>query len=118
MILLLSNAEAGALTLHMSIMRPHFKNLLKSKYRAQKDEYFKSYDYIKSEAQKQLELELPFYEMHLNIIDVRLLNEFLRAYSTKVKGELVKAMQSAKDEQIDILDELQKRCNELIDDVS
>lgn len=117
MILLTEKAEASSLILHMSVMRADFRNLLKRKYKMQKGEYLKAYDYIKKECETQIVEDLEYKEQHLNIVDLRVLHEFLNAYLKKLRDTL-KEVKQDEDEQIFYLESVKKRCEELLADVS
>lgn len=119
MILLTNKEEAAALTLHMSVMRADFRNLLKRQYKAKKGEYLKAYDYVKSECEKQLDNDLEYKEQHLNVIDLEVLTAFLNAYVPKLKETLEDAnAEDEKDGQVFILTCIQQRCKELLKDVA
>lgn len=85
MIVVIDKREAAALTFHMNIMRPSFRNILKKKYRNELKEYIASYDYIKSEATNATELEKVSHELHMNIKDLEILQAFLQAYLYKAQ---------------------------------
>ena len=119
MILSLNNQESAALTLHMSIMRKSFRNLLKKAYKEKKTEYLKAFDYVHEESKKGLNstgnLGFDFYTMNLNIIDLEVLTEFLRAYTNKVNDEMGEHLQEEDKEQLNVLMKLWKKCNKIIE---
>lgn len=87
MIVFINDREAAVLTLYTSMMRQSFRKLLKAKYKANKGEYMQSYDYISQEAKKALEGEYTSYALNLNIRDLEILHEFLRAFIGKLQKE-------------------------------
>ena len=118
MILAINNVEAAALTLHMSIMRKNFKKLLKKKYKEQQDDYLQAYNYVVTEAAYVLEQQIDSYQMHLNIVDLQVLNEFLRAYTNKADEEVKKAMKPGQEDPLQALKDLCEQCEELLAGVS
>lgn len=114
MILEINLKESAALTLHMAIMRKSFRNLVKAKYKAHKSDYLASYDYIHTEVKKALEANLDGFKIHLNIRDLEILNEFLRAYTAKVEKELKEQLQEVDKEQIQALKNIKAKCSDLI----
>lgn len=117
MILVINKKEGAALTMHMAVMRKSFRNLLKSKYKDKQREYLIAYDYVQNEAQAILELDLESHSMHLNIIDLTVLEAFLKAYSDKLEQELKSKMnneQISAIEDLSILKDLQQRCEEVM----
>ena len=118
MILNISNAEAATLTLHMSIMRKNFKKLLKRKYKEHQSYYLQSYNYVVQEAVYVLENELESYQVHLNIVDLEVLSEFLHAYVAKTEEEVKKALKPGQEDPLQALKDLCKQCKEQLADVS
>lgn len=114
MIVKINQKESAALTLHMAIMRKPFRNLMKTKYKAYKINYLASYDYILNEAKNALEANLDSYDLNLNIRDLEILNEFLRAYTAKVEKELKEQLQEVDKEQIQALKNIKAKCSDLI----
>lgn len=118
MIVNINHQESAALTLHMAIMRKSFRNLIKSKYREFKNEYLSSYDYVHEESKKALELfdngDIENYELNLNIRDLEILKEFLRAYTAKVAIELSNNLQEIDKEQLNALESVQNKCDDLL----
>lgn len=114
MIVKINQKESAALTLHMAIMRKPFRNLMKTKYKAYKSNYLASYDYILNEAKNALEANLDSYDLNLNIRDLEILNEFLRAYTAKVEKELKEQLQEVDKEQIQALKNIKAKCSDLI----
>lgn len=114
MIVKINQKESAALTLHMAIMRKPFRNLMKTKYKAYKSDYLASYDYILNEAKNALEANLDSYDLNLNIRDLEILNEFLRAYTAKVEKELKEQLQEVDKEQIQALKNIKAKCSDLI----
>lgn len=106
--------DSAALTLHMSIMRKSFRNIIKSKYKDLKKEYLASYDYIHEEVKQALLNNSNSYDLNLNIRDLEILNEFLRAYTNKVMNEFNEQLQDTDREQIEALNDVHRRCNELL----
>ena len=114
MILQVNREETAALTLHMSIMRASFRNLLKKQYKANKDKLLVAYDYVHKTAIELLESDLERSEMHLNINDLEVLEAFLKAYTAKLEGVLKEAKLNVEDEeQLEILQRIQKKCEDL-----
>lgn len=111
MILVINEKESATLTLHMSMMRKPFRNLIKARYKARRDDLNKSYDYILQSARNALENEKEANEMHFNIIDLEVLCEFLNSYTGKLTNFELKGMDL---EQHEIMKELYLRCQELI----
>ena len=115
MILTLNVKEAAALTLHMSIMRKSVRNLLKKKYPKEKKELLESYDYVHEEAKKGLAASdnnrITHYTLHANIRDLTVLKEFLKAYTQKI-GELSTELQCEDKAQIEVLEKLNRKCEE------
>lgn len=124
MILITKKVEAAALALHLSVMRADYRNLLKRQYKSKKDDYLKSYDYVRKECEMQLEQDLEYKEQHLNIIDLNVLHAFLHAYIDRLQKALKDAEKVAgiefkeDDEQVFILANIKKRCSALLADVS
>lgn len=114
MIVKINQKESAALTLHMAIMRKPFRNLMKTKYKAYKSDYLASYDYILNEAKNALEANLDSYDLNLNIRDLEILNEFLRAYTAKVEKESKEQLQEVDKEQIQALKNIKAKCSDLI----
>lgn len=111
MILVVDEKESATLTLHMSMMRKPFRNLFKARYKARREVLSKSYDYILGSARKALESENEVDEMHLNIIDLEVLCEFLNSYTSKLAKFELKGMDL---EQLGVMKELHLRCRELM----
>jgi len=124
MILLTSQKDAATLALHLNVMRSDYRNLLKKKYKSQKDDYLKAYDYVKKECEAQIEQDLEYKEQHLNIVDLNVLYSFLVAYIEKLQKALKDSTKatgvdlSENDEQVIILKDIKQRCNELLVNVS
>ena len=114
MILKLQNVDAAAIALHMSLMRGSFRNLLKKQYKEKKDDYLTAYDYVINEAKYQLEEELEEYNVHLNILDLKVLQAFLQAYIQKSEKELQQAITDEYREHLNVLKDIQNRCSELV----
>ena len=118
MILDLNIKESSALVLHMAIMRKSFRNLIKAKYKERKSDFFDSYDYVHSEVKKSLILleneKDGSFILHLNKIDLEVLEAFLKAYTNKVSAEMGNQLQGADKEQIEVLESLQMKCSELM----
>lgn len=104
MILLVDNVECATLTLHMSIMRKSYRNLIKVRYKARKGDFLNAYDYVLKECKEVFEREVERYELHLNILDAEILKAFLSSYLAKVDAEFSKA--NIKDK-INVLDQEQ-----------
>lgn len=121
MILNINNLESATLTLHMSIMRKSFRNLIKVKYKAEKKDFLNSYDYIHNESKKALELtqqDINNYEMHLNINDLEILREFLKSYTDKLSKEFKDQMQEEDKKQLETLTQLYEKCKSMIVEIS
>lgn len=111
MILVINEKESAALTLHLSIMRKPYRNLIKSRYKARRNDLNKSYDYILSTVKNALESQNEANEVHLNIIDLEVLCEFLNSYTSKLAKFDLKDMDL---EQLEIMKGLHLRCQELM----
>lgn len=98
----------------MAIMRKPMKNLIKKAYKDKKKEFLSSYDYIHEEVKYALELQVSSYDLHLNINDLEILNEFLRAYTRKIMTQFEKHLNDIDKEHLKLLNDLHFRCNELI----
>lgn len=83
MIINIDKLEIAALTFHMNIMRPSFRNIIKKNYPAKLKDYISSYDYVKCEATIALETQVDAYTLNLNIVDLDVLRAFLDAYINK-----------------------------------
>lgn len=120
LILTLETKECATLTLHMSIMRKSMRNLLKKKYPGEKKEFLESYDYVHEKAKKGLEASEIFnvthFTDHYNIRDLKVLTEFLRAYIDQLNGLKVEFEEVDK-EQLEVMANLLKKCNKVIQDV-
>lgn len=118
MILTLNKEESATLTLHMAIMRDTIKKFLKKKYKEKQKEYLASYDYVHSEAKKALEssaIGFTHYTLNMNIQDLFILNEFLRAYTNKIEQEeLEKHLKNDDKEQLKVLNKLLSNTNKMI----
>lgn len=105
MIVVINKMEAAALTMHMNIMRPSFRNITKKNYPDKLKEYINSYDYIKNESSMALEYGVDTYNLNLNIVDLNVLQAFLKAYIEKSQ----KVNKDAKSEEFQLhLDALQR----------
>jgi len=111
MILVISEKESAALTLHMSIMRKSFRNLIKARYKARRDDLNKSYDYLLQIIKDALESKNKTNEIHLNILDLEVLCEFLNSYTSKLAKFDLKDMDL---EQLEVMEGLHLRCRELM----
>jgi len=111
MILVISEKESAALTLHMSIMRKSFRNLIKACYKAHRDDLNKSYDYLLQIVKDALESKNKTNEIHLNILDLEVLCEFLNSYTSKLAKFDLKDMDL---EQLEVMEGLHLRCRELM----
>lgn len=109
MIVFINEKEAAALTLHMSIMRKSFRKLLKARYSSNKATYMQSYDYLLDEVKKALEGQYSAYALNMNIQDLEILHEFLRAYIDKVEKEMSKHLQDTDREQLYVLRNVQDK---------
>lgn len=114
MIVKINQKESAALTLHMAIMRKPFRNLMKTKYKAYKSDYLASYDYILNEAKNALEANLDSYDLNLNIKDLEILKEFIRAYTEQLNKEFKDKLQDVDKEQMQALDAVRKKCDDLM----
>lgn len=90
MILTLNEKDAAALTLHLSIMKKSFRNIVKRRCKSDKAFLIDSYSFILEEVKNALE-ELQTsnkYDIHLNIKDLEVLKAFLDAYLDRIDKEL------------------------------
>jgi len=110
MILVINHKESAALTLHMAIMRKSYRNLIKARYKAQRDVLYVAYDYVWQKAKEALESQNKVNEVHLNVLDLEMICEFLKSYASKLEKMDLKDMDL---EQLEILKELHIRCEEL-----
>lgn len=118
MILQVNNKDAAALVLHLKITRKNFKNLLKSKYSADRKRYLNAYDYVVAECAEVLEQELDNKDLHLNIVDLSVLAAFLKAYVSKANEEFEKAKIKDDEGHIQTLQNIQQECERLIKDAA
>lgn len=118
MILSVNKQEAAALSLHMSIMRKSIRNMLKKRYAADKKTWLSSFDYVMKQAHENLANENGHF--HLNIKDVEMLHEFIRAYQEQIEKDkqLQKQFSDADKAQLQALKSVQAKCEELIQDAS
>lgn len=114
MIIFINEKEAAALTLHMSVMRKSFRNLLKRQFKAEQKEFQYSYDYIHDEARKALEGEYNAYALNMNIKDLEILKAFLDAYIVKTVRENEMAQIEELKEHLDVLSGVRNKANECI----
>lgn len=114
MIIFINEKEAAALTFHMSVMRKSFRNLLKKQYKAKQVELLHSYDYLLAESKKALEGEYTAYALNMNIKDLEVLHEFLRAYIAKAHQENEKAKSEELKEHLYVLSGVREKANECI----
>ncbi|MEK4427606.1 hypothetical protein [Solibacillus sp. FSL K6-1523] len=114
MIIFIGEKEAAALTLHMSVMRKSFRNLIKSKYTNDRAAFLQSYDYIMGESKKALEGQYTAYALNMNIKDLELLHEFLRSYIAKATQESDKADSVDFKEHLYILSGVRDKANECL----
>lgn len=111
MILFINQKESATLTLHMSMMRKPYRNLIKACYKTRRNDLNKSYDYILATVKNALESQNEGNEVHLNIVDLEVLCEFLNSYTSKLAKFNLKGMDL---EQLEIMEGLYLRCQELI----
>ncbi|WP_332651612.1 hypothetical protein [Lysinibacillus sp. 54212] len=116
MILAIQKQEAAAMSLHMSIMRKSIRNMLKKRYSMQKKEWLSSFDYLVTSVRDFLEIGQEFGQLNLNIRDVEMLQEFIRAYQQQIElnKQLQKQLTAADKEQLELLTAVQIRCKELM----
>lgn len=112
MILLINQKESATLSLNLSIMRKSYRNLFKSRFKARRDDLYKSYDYILDSVKKALESQNEVDELHLNKTDLELLCEILRSYTIKLDGIGLKDEMDV--EMLQIMKDLHLRCKELL----
>ena len=112
MILVINHLESATLTLNLSRMRKSYRNLIKARYKARREELYASYDYILENVKNALESKLETNEVHLNIIDLEVLLSFLKSYTDKL--EEMKLKHADDIEQIEIMKELHLRCERLM----
>lgn|GEM_PF-2550554 len=112
MILLINQKESATLSLNLSIMRKSYRNLFKSRFKARRDDLYKSYDYILDSVKKALESQNEANELHLNKFDLDLLCEILRSYTIKLDEIGLKDEMDV--EMLQIMKDLHLRCKELL----
>lgn len=112
MILVINHLESATLTLNLSRMRKSYRNLVKARYKARRDELYTSYDYVLDNVKNALESQLEVNELHLNKVDLEVLESFLKGYI----GELdeLKLKHEEDIQQIKIMKELHLRCERLL----
>lgn len=110
MIVFINEKEAAALTLYTKMMRPSFRKLLKAKYKANKDDYLQSYDYIAAEVEKALEGQYTAYAVNMNIRDLEILHEFLRSLIDKLQPEAEQVARKDKNKAAELQDHLLALC--------
>lgn len=114
MIIFIDQKEAAALTLHMSVMRKSFRNLIKNKYTDKRTTYMQSYDYVLNESKKALEGDYTAYALNLNIVDLEVLHEFLCAYIAKSTSVNDKAKADDFKDHLDILSGVRDKANDCL----
>lgn len=112
MILLINQKESATLTLNLSIMRKSYRNLFKTRYKARRNDLYKSYDYILDSVKKALESQNEANEVHFNKTDLELLSEILRSYTVKLDEIGLKDETDV--EMLQIMKDLHLRCQELL----
>ena len=118
MIVPIDRQDAAALVLHMRTMRQSFRNLLKKKYKSEQKEHLAAFDYVVKESTELLVNEDQKHkDLHLNINELRVLEEFLRAYVAKTEKEMTEAMTDDYKQHMQLLSNIQAFCRELIDNV-
>ncbi|MEH7126029.1 hypothetical protein V7127_22720 [Bacillus sp. JJ1773] len=118
MILVFAREELATLVLHMNIMRHNIKKGFKSNYgRSEGKEKLKVYDDIKGRFGSDLEVEeKSFYDFNIEKEEMNMLHSFLKWYVEEIK--LSAEDQGAdieKDEQIQILDKLSIKINNIVE---
>lgn len=111
MIVQINKKEIAALTFHMNIMRPSFRNICKKNYKDKLKEYMNSYDYVKFEATNALELEVEEYVLNLNIVDLNVLRAFLDAYIAKSKAVNEQVKSDDYDEHLELLENVKNKAD-------
>lgn len=93
--------------------------MLKKRYSGDKKEWLSSFDYLATSARNFL-VGQEFGQLNLNIRDVEMLQEFIRAYQQQIESDkqLQKQLTAADKEQLELLTAVQIRCKELINNVS
>lgn len=84
MILIVNKKEIATMVLHMHIMRNPYKNVIKARYKTDKEKMVESYDFILKSVKEALTGDLEVCDLHLNIRDAEMLNSFLKAYVKKL----------------------------------
>lgn len=113
MIVTVNKQQAAALCLHMNTMRNSMKKVLKKKYKEDRAEYLKAYDYVKFEAANAVETQTEQYVIHCNIVDVNVLEAFLAAYIDKTKAVFEQAKLKDADEHLEALQAVLEQCEVL-----
>lgn len=114
MIIFIEEKEAAALTLHMSVMRKSFRNLIKKQHASERESFMTSYDYLLDESKKALEGQYMAYELNMNIKDLEILHAFLKAYIAKAEKENEQAQISDFKEHLEVLSNVRDKANECI----
>lgn len=114
MIIFIEEKEAAALTLHMSVMRKSFRNIIKKQHTSERASFMTSYDYLLDESKKALEGQYTAYELHMNIKDLEILHAFLKAYIAKAEKENEVAQSDDLKEHLDALSTVREKANECI----
>lgn len=112
MILVINHLESATLTLNLSRMRKSYRNLIKARYKARRDELYASYDYILENVKDALESQLETNEVHLNKRDLEVLESFLKSYIGKLDELNLKHVEDI--QQIEIMKDLHLRCERLL----
>lgn len=113
MIINIEKQEIAALTFHMNVMRPSFRNICKKKYPAKLKEYISSYDYVKTESTFALEQGVEVYTLNLNIVDLEVLRAFLKAYIDKSQTVNDEAKSDEFQEHLNALQRVKEKADEM-----
>jgi len=111
-ILVINHLESATLTLNLSRMRKSYRNLIKARYKARRDELYASYDYVLEIVKEALESQIDTNEVHLNKLDLEVLESFLKSYIGKLDEMKLKHADDI--QQIEIMKELHLRCERLL----
>lgn len=112
MILVINHKESATLTLHMAIMRKSYRNIVKARYKARRDVLYNAFDCVYQSAKESLESQNEVNEVHLNIVDLEMLCEFLKSYTDKL--DVLDLKNETDIEQLQIMKDLYLRCEGLM----
>lgn len=112
MILVINHLESATLTLNLSRMRKSYRNMIKARYKDRREVLCNAFDYVHQCVKEALESKLDTNEVHLNKIDLEVLEAFLKSYIGKLDELNLKHADDI--QQIEIMKELHLRCERLM----